>query len=144
MSLSAVATELSGSHQEVFDQVKARTVSQTGKIMGADLQGLMIGAGLMPLIKDTANDNTEQDVVFRGICIGLLDRFGPDGEIDFSRADTQQLLDAFLGNSTVAAILAAGPYGDALTFRSAVIANARSESKEIVSLLKLAASKFVA
>ena len=130
MSLADVVGTLAGSHQEVYEQIKARTVSQTGKIMGADLQGLMIGAGLMPLIRDVAADTTEQDVVFRGICIGLLDRFGPDGEVDFSREDTQALLDIFLADATVAGIIAQTPFATAAAFRSTVIAAASTTVPE--------------
>lgn len=122
MSLETAINEYPAgwSHAEVLDALRARTVSTVGILAGAELQGLLIGAGIMPYVHDTANDTSFSDPVFRGICIGLVSRFNPD----------LTLLDTFLAESTVASALNGGPYGSVAAFRAAVLSKAEKPEPE--------------
>lgn len=134
MSLTAAITEATGSYQEVLAAVRARTIPTYINMMGARLQGILIGAGLMPLVQDTANNSAETDVIFRGICQGLVARFGPDGQIDFGDADNLLLLDTFLTNATVTAIVGAGPYVNGANLKAAILAKASQATPEFPSV----------
>lgn len=107
MSLDSVVQELSGTHAEVLVQVKARTTTQVGRLAGAELGGVLLGfgVGLISFITDKASA-TGTSTLIRDICIGMTDRFKPDGEIDFSNPSNVALIDAFLADSEVAALLA--------------------------------------
>ncbi len=129
MSLQDVVNGLSGTHQEVFDLVRIRTISQLGKIWGADVQKVMASAGLLGLISDTTWA-TGTNSAFRDLCITLTDRFGAGGEIDFSDPFTMQFVDAFLAESAVSAIVAAGPYQTTEVFKAAVLAQATTSVPE--------------
>lgn len=108
MSLSDAISEypVGWTHEEVFNAVMARTVNVTRWVWGAEVQKYLTTLGLVGYIKDTS-DNTNGAPGFRDICIGLMQRFGPDGQIDFSSAGAAALLDVFFAESTVAAALSA-------------------------------------
>lgn len=93
-------------HSEVFNAIQARTVNKTGWVWGAEVQKYLTTLGLVGYVKDTS-DNTNGAPGFRDICIGLMQRFNPDGQIDFSNAGAVALLDVFFAESTVAATLSA-------------------------------------
>lgn len=93
-------------HQEVFNAVKARTINQVGWVWGAEVQKYLTTLGLVGYIQDTAN-NTNAAAGFRDICIGLMQRFDPDGQIEFGNPGATALLDVFFTESTVAATITA-------------------------------------
>ena len=130
MSLTAAITEATGSYQEVLATVRARTVSTLASMKGARLEGVLIGAGLLPLIKRVAKTDTDPDVLFHGICQGLTDRVLPEGEIDFSDPENIALIDMFLANETVSAILAAGPYVTGENLKAVILAKASQATPE--------------
>lgn len=106
MSLSDVIGEypVEWSHGEVYNAIQARTVTKYGTLAGARLQGILVGWRLLPLVKAVANTEPTSDLnenLFQGICIGLMSRFEPDGEIDFGDADNTALLDGFFANADV-------------------------------------------
>lgn len=137
MSLTDAIAEATGTTpRDIFDEVAARTVNVQGILPGAELQGVIVAAWLMPLVKDTAEDTTETDRLFRGICIGLNDRFGPDGEIDFGNPENVGLLDAFLDDTRVTGILAeqGNPFQTDEAFKAAVLAKATKPQLEFPGL----------
>lgn len=106
MSLVSAISEypVDWSHGEVLSALRERTVARYGVLAGARLQGILVGLRLMPLISVTAaapETETPNDNLFQGICIGLMSRFEPDGEIDFGDTDNLDLLDGFLTNGNV-------------------------------------------
>lgn len=109
MSLETVVSELTGTHAEVLAQVKARMTTQVGRLAGAELGGVLLGfgVGLISFVTDKAAATGTSSLI-RDICIGMTDRFKPDGEIDFSNPANEALIDAFLADSEVAALLATG------------------------------------
>lgn len=139
MSLTTAISEYPAewTHQEILDAIRSRTVNVVGILPGAELQGLMIASGLMPLIYDTRGDTAYPDPVFRGICIGMMSRFDPDGEIDFSVADNVALLDYFIANMGAAAetIVASTAFGSKEGLNAAVIAKATSPVTEFPETL---------
>jgi hypothetical protein len=106
MTLTAAITEATGTAQERLAQVRARTVSTVGRIPGAELGGVLLsfGVGLVSFITDKAAATGTSSII-RDICIGLCDRFKPDGEVDFSVGTNVALIDAFLADAEVAALL---------------------------------------
>lgn len=106
MTLTEAIENLSGTHEEVFAQVRAMTVIAPGIMPGADLQAILISKGLMKTVRNAANDPADTSS-FADICIGLEDRFKPDGQIDFARQDAQNLLGAFAYSTALSAKLAA-------------------------------------
>lgn len=129
-TLAEVVAVLSGTHDEVYEQVQARTVSTLGKIWGADVQKVMASAGLLGLIQDTVNA-TGTYSGFRDMCIAMKDRFGAGGEIDFTDQYTLDFMDAFLADPQVTGIIMAGPtYVTVQNFKAAVLAQATIEQPE--------------
>jgi hypothetical protein len=106
MTLTEAITEATGTAAERLAQVRARTVSTVGRIPGAELGGVLLGfgVGLVSFITDKAAATGTSSVI-RDICIGLTDRFKPDGEVDFSVGTNVALIDAFLADPEVAALL---------------------------------------
>jgi hypothetical protein len=109
MSLETAVAELTGTHAEVLAQVKARMTTGVGRLPGAELGGVLLGfgVGLISFITDKAAATGTSSLI-RDICIGMTDRFKPDGEIDFSSPANVALIDAFLADAEVAALLATG------------------------------------
>ena len=109
MTLETVVAGLTGTHAEVLEQVKARMTTGVGRLPGAELGGVLLGfgVGLISFITDKASATGTSSLI-RDICIGMTDRFKPDGEIDFSSPANVALIDAFLADAEVAALLATG------------------------------------
>ena len=134
MTLATAIAAESGTSAEIYDILKARTVPVLGVLPGANLQAVLIGAGLMPYVHDTAGNQAFADPVFRGICIGLVQRFGPDGEIDFTDAENVALIDVFIADSGVTAIVEAGPYVSTSNLKAAILAKATTQQLEYPGL----------
>lgn len=130
MSLETVVAGLSGTHQEVFEQVKARTVTEYKSIWGADIEDDVIQAGLRSLIKDKSEETGTIGDPLREMCIALMARMGAGGELDFRRPSVQALLDQFVNHPTVAAVISAGPYGSPAVFKAQVLAKAETQVPE--------------
>lgn len=128
MSLTTVIADLSGTNQEIFELVKARTVTALGRIPGAELSGVLLsfGVGLVSFVTDKASATGTYSLI-RDICVGLTDRFKPDGEVDFSDASNVALIDAFLANAEVAALLGQIP---AQAVKDAILAKASAAVAE--------------
>lgn len=129
MTLETVVAELTGTHQEVLAQIKARTITGKVTIWGADVQKVVGTAGLLGLVRDTVNA-TGTYSGFRDACIAMSDRFGAGGEINFSDGFTELLMDEFLGNQSVIDIVAASPYVTTQNLRDAVLAQATRQLPE--------------
>lgn len=100
MSLTDAINAETGSYSEVLAAVRARTVTAPGKLSGAELGGILLEFGLIPLIRrqvKSAETDANDHSAFSAICIGLEDRFKPNGEIDFSNPAFVGLIDKFLG-----------------------------------------------
>lgn len=110
MSLETVVNSLSGTNQEILAAVQARTVEQVGRIPGAELGGVLLsfGVGLVSFVTDKASATGTYSLI-RDICVGLTDRFKPDGEVDFADPANVMLIDAFLADPEVSALLAVIP-----------------------------------
>lgn len=106
MSLASAIASMTGSHEEVLAEVKELTVTAPGVMPGADLQAILISKGLMKTVRNAATDPNDTSF-FADICIGLEDRFKPDGQINFARQDAQNLLGAFAYSTAISAKLAA-------------------------------------
>lgn len=106
MTLTDAIEGLTGTHEEVLAQVRAMTETSPGLMAGADLQAILISKGLMKTVRNAATDPNDTSF-FADICIGLEDRFKPDGQIDFSRQDAQNLLGAFAYSTSLSAKLTA-------------------------------------
>jgi hypothetical protein len=108
MSLETAIAELESgqSHQEMLDQLRARTVTKYGMAAGAEISGVLLSVGLLSLVEDQKNAVGEHTPL-RNMCIALEKRFGPDGQVDLSVASNVAVLDEFLADATVAAMLAA-------------------------------------
>lgn len=130
MTLAEVVNGLSGSHAEVLAQVKARMTTQVGRLAGAELGGVLLGfgVGLISFVTDKAAATGTSSLI-RDICIELCDRFKPDGEIDFSNPDNVNLIDAFLADAEVAALLATGSI-PAQYVKDAILAKASAPQPE--------------
>lgn len=134
MTLATAIAAETGTSKEIYDILKARTVPVLGVLPGANLQAVLIGAGLMPYVHDTAGNQAFADPVFRGICIGMVQRFGPDGEIDFADAENVALIDVFVADAGVTAIVEAGPYVSTANLKAAILAKATTQQLEFPSL----------
>lgn len=134
MTLATAIAAESGTSAEIYDILKARTVPILGVLPGAKLQAVLIGAGLMPYVQDTAGNQAFADPVFRGLCIGLIQRFGPDGEIDFTDSDNLALIDVFAADAGVTAIVEAGPYASTANLKAAILAKATTQQLEFPGL----------
>lgn len=134
MTLATAIAAESGTSAEIYDILKARTVPVLGVLPGAKLQAVLIGAGLMPHVQDTAGNQAFADPVFRGLCIGLIQRFGPDGEIDFADAENVALIDVFVADAGVTAIVEAGPYVSTANLKAAILAKATTQQPEYPGL----------
>lgn len=108
MSLKTAIAELESgqSHQEMLTQILARTVTKYGMAAGAEISGVLLSVGLLSLVEDQKNAVGEHTPL-RNMCIALEKRFGPDGQVDLSVASNVAVLDEFLADATVAAMLAA-------------------------------------
>lgn len=128
MSLTTVIAELSGTNQEIFELVKARTVTTVGRISGAELSGVLLsfGVGLIGFIADKATATGTYSLI-RDICVGLTDRFKPDGEVDFADSSNVMLIDAFLADPEVSALLNGIP---AQVVKDAILAKASTQITE--------------
>lgn len=138
MSLETAIAEYPGTwtHAEVLDALRQRTVDQTGRLPGAELGAILLsfGIGLVGFVKDKAA-STGTNSLIRDICIGLEDRFKPDGEVDFSDAANVALIDAFLGDPEVAALLQTpDPDIPAQTVKDAILAKATTSVLEFPSV----------
>ena len=56
MTLATAIAAETGTSKEIYDILKARTVPVLGVLPGANLQAVLIGAGLMPYVHDTAGN----------------------------------------------------------------------------------------
>lgn len=108
--------------------VRDRTIDVIGSASGAEISGVMVSGGLLSLIEDQKNDAGSNSLL-RNICLGLEKRFLPNGEVDLSDAGNVALLDAFLSQPEVTAILTAFST-DAATIRAAAMALATTTEKE--------------
>ena len=128
MSLQSVVQSMQGTHSEVLEQVQARTVTVTGTIPGAQLGAVLLGlgVGLVGFITDKAAATGTSSLI-RDICIELTDRFKPDGEVDFSDSANVALIDAFLADAEVAALLGQIP---AAAVKDAILARASTTQTE--------------
>lgn len=108
MSLESAIAELETgqSHQEMLDQLKARTVTSYGMAAGAEISGVLLSVGLLSLIEDQKNAVGEHTAL-RNMCIALEKRFGPDGQVDLGNAGNVAVLDNFLADTMVLSILTA-------------------------------------
>lgn len=121
MSLADVVSGMTGTHEEVYQAVRALQVSVPGLATGAQLQQLMIPARLVTLIKDRAAavDDTS---IMRDICDAVKDRLVHNSGIDFGDAQNQGLFSQFLADPEVQArISASTTYGTVQAFQAAVI-----------------------
>lgn len=110
MSLDSIVSGLVGTNQEIFEQVKARTVTKVGRLSGAELGGVLLsfGVGLVSFVTDKASSTGVYSLI-RDICVGLTDRFKPDGEVDFADPANVLFIDAFLADPEVNTLLSAIP-----------------------------------
>lgn len=132
--MNTVIAAATGTHQEILAEVRARTVTVTGRIPGAELGGVLLsfGVGLVSFITDKASATGTTSLI-RDICVGLTDRFKPDGEVDFSDANNVALIDAFLADAEVTALLAAASI-PAEYVKAAILAKASTTVSEFPSV----------
>lgn len=108
MDLVTAIAELEAgqSDEEMLVQLQARTVGVVGSLSGGDLTGLLAKLGLLSFVTDQVNA-TGTNSVIRNICIAINQRLLPDGGIQFDNPDNVALLDMFLADATVSAIISA-------------------------------------
>lgn len=94
------------SNDDMLQQLRSRTVTRLGLASGAEISGIMLQCGLLSLIQDQINA-TGEHTALRNMSIALKDRFLPDGQVDMGTPANGAVLDAFLSNATVAAMLSA-------------------------------------
>lgn len=111
MSLAAAIAEIEVaqpglSHEAMLAALKERTITQYGMASGAEISGVLLQFGLLSLIQDQINA-TGEHTPLRNMSIALKDRFLPDGQVDLANPGNEAVLDAFLADATVAAIIGA-------------------------------------
>lgn len=107
-TLSEVVGELDvgQTYDELIAEVMARKVTTYSIASGADISGVLLSVGLLSLIEDQCN-LTGEHTPLRNMSIALSKRFGPDGQVNFGAEGNVQVLDAFIADPTVSAMLAA-------------------------------------
>lgn len=94
------------SHEAMLIELRARTVTVYGLAYGAELSGVLLQFGLLSLIQDQVSAVGEHTAL-RNMCIALKDRFLPDGQVDMANPSNIMVLNSFLADATVSAVLSA-------------------------------------
>lgn len=102
-------------HGQVLDALRERTIDQPGVIKGAILSGILMSFGLLSLVARKAKAaEVDDNSVLANISYGLSDRFKPNGEVDFSESSNFALIDRFLSEPEVVAVLTAQGFDGAM------------------------------